>query len=363
MSSVSSPSSLRFDASDERLASPIALAAIRELEGKATKPRDPDLDAMRVVGAAGVVWIHAAVVLNDGVGRFAVPMFVIAAVLLTAVSLQRRPEQSTLAFVGKRWLRLYPAFLFWCVVYEAMRQAKWVAIGGLGAIEVEPLRFVGGTYEHLWYVPFLLVATVVAVPLIKLAITSRALRATIGIAALVVSVAWAVCPVPTVVATIDATSPWHCLQPAWWAVPSLLVAISLACATIERRRGMTMPRYAGWAGLAMLVGGSWVNWSVNDQPHLLAVTVSGVGAVWIAGASILPRGFARALAPLGGALGMGIYLCHVLFLRAWVIVAEHRHLPESAMTDVLSFAFALVGAIALSTLLNRSRWTSWTIGA
>lgn len=327
------------------------------------KPRrDADLDAMRFLASAGVVWVHAAVVSPSGVGRFAVPMYVVAAILLTTLSLRKRPEQSLAAYLGGRWARLYPAFLFWCVIYEAFRQAKWFLKGGLSGVRVDPLDFIGGTYEHLWYLPFLLVASVAAVPLLRLAIRSVPARRAIGVAAAVVGFTWAILPVPTIVRSIAPESPWLFFQPVWWAMPSLLLAVALACVVLERGAGLKLPRTLGLLGLAMFVSGAVVNWSVLNQPHLLAATLAGIGAVWLAGAGLMPRVVADALGPIGANLGLGIYLSHVLFLRVFVMATEKLHVAPSAATDVASFAFALGGAVGLSLLLSRTRYTRWLIG-
>lgn len=341
----------------------VAPAAPPAVAPAAAKPRrDADLDAMRFLASAGVVWVHAAVVTPSGVGRFAVPMYIVAAILLTAFSLRKRPDQSLAGYLGARWVRLYPAFLFWCVIYEAFRQTKWLMRGGLSNVHVDPLDFIGGTYEHLWYLPYLLVASVLAVPVLRLAIRDVKARRAIGIGTAIVGFTWATLPVPKAIASIPPESPWLFLQPVWWATPSLFLAIALACVALQRGAGLTMPRSLGLLGLAMFAAGAWVNWSVLDQPHLLAATLSGIGAIWFAGAGLMPRGLANALGPLGATLGLGIYLSHVLFLRVCVMVAERAQLMPSHALDVASFAVALSGAIALSTLLRRSRWTRWVIG-
>lgn len=367
MSTLSpSPDSWLFDPRGSRRPRSTPAVARERIEPlAAASVRSPDLDALRVLAAAGVVWIHATSVLDDAVGRFAVPMFVVAAVLLTAQSLRRRPEQSALAFVGRRWLRLLPAFLFWCVVYEAMRQAKWVMNGGLDAVRLEPLRFIGGTHEHLWFVPFLLVATLLAVPAMKFAIAGGpARRAGVAIVAFAAGLAWSLCSVPAAIDAVSPEGPWNFVRPMWWATPSLFVAIALASATIgsDGLGGLRMPRYAGYVGLAMLLVGTCANWDMQERPLLLAATLSGVGAVWMAAGAVLPRAVAGTIAPIGAQLGMGIYLCHVIFLRGCVTVAERTHLSASALTDVLAFAIAFTGAIVLAWLLNRSRWTRWTVG-
>ena len=247
-------------------------------------------------------------------------------------------------------------------VYEAFRQAKWLMRGGLGSVHVDPLDFIGGTYEHLWYLPFLLVASVIAVPVLRLAIRNAAARRTIGIAAAVIGFAWAVMPVPKIVSSIPLESSWLFFQPVWWATPSLLLSVALACVALERGTGLSVPRSLGVLGLAMFAAGAWANWHVVGRPVPLVTAMGGVGAFWFATSGLIPRAIASRLAPLGASLGMGVYLSHVLFLRAWLMIAERAGIAPTVTTDLVSFAVALAGAVALSILLKRGRWTRWTIG-
>ncbi|RYG68251.1 hypothetical protein EON77_15695 [bacterium] len=146
------------------------------------------------------------------------------------------------------------------------------------------------------------------------------------------------------------------------AMPSLLMAVALACVVLQSGAGLKLPRSLGLLGAAMLVSGAIVNWSVWNEPHLLAATLAGIGAVWVAGAGLMPRVVADTLGPIGATLGLGIYLSHVLFLRVFVMASEKLHVAPSAATDVAAFAFSLGGAVVLSWLLSRSRYTRWSIG-
>ena len=52
----------------------------------------------------------------------------------------------------------------------------------------------------------------------------------------------------------------------------------------------------------------------------------------------------------------------VAHLRFRALTSGDQHIEAYAVTDVLSFALALAGSVVLCALLNRSRWTRWTIG-
>ena len=327
----------------------------------AVKRRDADLDACRVLASLGVVWVHAATTLSSGVGRFAVPMFTIMSVVFVALALRKRPDESSLAFVGRRWGKLYPAFLFWCVVYALLSQVKQVVDGGLSSMHLELLDFVGGTQEHLWFLPFLLVGTCVVVPLLRLAIRDRVARIAIGWSAVAVAIAWAAAPIPARVSAWGPASPWHWLVHAWWATPSMFMGLALGCLAISRGSGVRVPHALGLAGVALFAVGSYVNWRVDYQPVLLASTSAGVGMFWIAGSGLLPRRLVAALAPVG-ACGMGIYLCHPMILHVLSMVTDHLRLTPSAAMDATRFAVAVAGALAIAWTLGRTRYTRWTIG-
>lgn len=318
------------------------------------------LDAMRLLAVAGVVWQHSASLLPVGAAYFAVPLFVVASVLLTARSLARHPEQSSGAYLARRVVRLYPAFLFWCFVYEAFRQSKWVLSGGPDALRLDPLRWIGGTYEHLWFLPFLLVATVCIVPLIRAALTRPRLRTISATIAFLIGVAWTLVPVPAAIATPNPDSRWDFLRPCWWALPSLMIGLTIALAMIGRRGGgLIVSRGVGVAGLILWIAATAVNWNLRT-PNLAAATAAGVGALWLACSGLLPAAVG-AVASLGR-LALGVYLSHVIVLRMLVMFQERSGWEPSPAHEVLAFIAALTGGLVISWALARSRWTRWTIG-
>ncbi|MBC7784040.1 MAG: acyltransferase [Burkholderiales bacterium] len=320
--------------------------------------RSKNLDGMRGLAILGVIWLHAAATLPEGAGMFAVPFFVIVAMVMTARSVVRHPEQSTAAYVGKRIARLYPAFLFWCLVYEAIRQAKALQTGGIGSIRIDMRGFVGGTYEHLWFVPFLLLATMIIVPLVKLTSRSVPAQRTVAVMVIVAAIILSILPVPPQIQMLE--GPWKCIRASYWALPAMLTGIAIAMLGMNRRAELRVPPALGYAGIVLLVASTAVQWHATD-PWLPAATLGGLGALWIAMSGIasplLPR-----MAWLG-AMSLGIYLSHVVFLRVLVIVCEKKQIGAGAAVDVIGFVLALIGAIAVTWTLSRSRWTRWTVGA
>jgi peptidoglycan/LPS O-acetylase OafA/YrhL len=338
-----------------------ASSAADEAAPRAKTKRDPDLDACRVLACLGVVWVHSAQVLPSGVGRFAVPMFTIMSIVFCALALRKRPDVSSPAFIAGRFAKLYPAFLFWCLAYIVLGQAKKLLTGDWSAVNFHWLDLIGGTQEHLWFLPFLLAGTCLAVPLLRAATRHRGARLGIGWAATICAIAWAATPIPGFVHHASPMSPWYWLVHAYWAMPSLFMAIALGCLAIARGDGIRVPRWLGPIGVALFAFGSYLNWSVAYEPILIGTTCAGVGVFWIAGSGLLPRGPVERLAPIG-AFGMGVYLCHPMVLHACKLVAEKLNLAPSPATDVGRFVVALTCAFAMAWLLGRRRWTRWTIG-
>ena len=121
------------------------------------------MDILRLVAAYAIVWLHAPTGLDfarwTALGRFAVPFFTAAAVLLTWEGLVRQPRRSPAAYVRSRVSRIYVPFLAWSGIYLAFKGAKALLLPGA------PNDFPGlevfwlGSFFHLWFMPFILITT------------------------------------------------------------------------------------------------------------------------------------------------------------------------------------------------------------
>src|SRR5690242_94500 len=100
----------------------------------------PGLDAARFIGAAGIVWLHTLQInphygwLGEA-GRFAVPFFTFAAIVMLGESL-RVPRLKTATprtfskYLNSRFTRIYIPFLVWTVLYYVWRSAKHFLLHG-----------------------------------------------------------------------------------------------------------------------------------------------------------------------------------------------------------------------------------------
>jgi len=122
------------------------------------------LDVARLFAAIGIIILHIASLDKETaylvhLGRFAVPFFTIAAVALTVYSSGNNPTKSLLAYMGSRILRIYVPFLFWTFTYIAFRDFKYRFVTNQPLVPLNWPLLVVGSAHHLWFLPFILMAT------------------------------------------------------------------------------------------------------------------------------------------------------------------------------------------------------------
>ena len=116
--------------------------------------------------AYAIIWLHAPHIarLDDSraIGRFAVPLFVMITILMVFESLARNPQQGLITYARSRFVRLYLPFMAWNGIYLAFKLLKGRLLPG------EPNDYPGaeilwvGACWHLWFLPFILVVSLLA---------------------------------------------------------------------------------------------------------------------------------------------------------------------------------------------------------
>lgn len=123
----------------------------------------PTLDAAKFLAAIGVIWIHVCQSPNTfslgSLGRFAVPFFAATAGYLLVLSQQRKSDQSFGDFVSSRFSRLYIPFLAWSGIYLIFKWTKKVAFGHDETVLPGWDIFISGGAYHLWFIPYLIIAS------------------------------------------------------------------------------------------------------------------------------------------------------------------------------------------------------------
>jgi surface polysaccharide O-acyltransferase-like enzyme len=138
---------------------------------------NPNIDAMRVIAAFAVVWLHVSVWvvygdpsvassgwwagnLVDSFTRWSVPLFV----MLSGMLLLSAPASpSPLDFWRKRLHRLLPALVLWTLVYFAFRYFFEPPFGWKDALKS---LLKGNAYYHTWYL-YMLVGLTFITPYLR----------------------------------------------------------------------------------------------------------------------------------------------------------------------------------------------------
>ena len=322
--------------------------AAAPLESPAPAARLPALDAMRLVAAAVIVWIHTVesdtLARTTLIGRFAVPFFTIASLWLLGQSLRRRPMQSWGRYAASRLMLLYVPFLLWTVIYLTARYAKHRLLHVGMPIEFNAWILVLGVTEQLWFLPALLVVSVLCFPVIRLAVRgSVTARAVVCAAALIATAVAAMLPFPGSAGdvAIDNT-----VQGVYFMLPAVFVGVALAVT-------MSRPLSARVGGLVF--GPLWI---IAIAINVLVGRSAGIEmaaglAAFLLAASAIDGAAVRLLAT-GGGVAMGIYLSHVLFVEGIQAAAHRSGFEPSAGLDVVVGATAFAAAWGASVLLRRT---------
>lgn len=339
------------------LAAPGAAPAITPAPAvKAAAPRRAMLDVVRLVAAYSIVWLHTPrapeLAPLVGLGRFAVPLFVMAAVLMTFESVRRRPELGWGGYLRGRFWRLYVPFLAWSGVYLAFKAVKSLALpeqpNEFPGVE---LLLVGGFY-HLWFMPFILVVTVLAFGVAKLvegrdqAARRAAWGAALGGTALALMAGDSAATLvgeygrllidalPAVAWGIAVAIPWTRGELDWLQRPRVaLLAFALAVASLA------------WVVL------------VGRAP--LAETLAGLGLL-VVGLSPWRGAPLDALARFGP-LSYGVYLGHLLWIKTFEALLARAGWPVDPTTDVVVFLLSAAGSTLVAWALSRTPLTRWLV--
>lgn len=329
--------------------------------------RDDAVDATRFLGFAAVVLLHVMPnrycdatlwhLAFDGTSRFAVPAFFMIAGMMLARS-RRTPFEN----LERRVVHLVPVFLFWEVVFQAMRAAAVWKRGenpfGADALhELARIPIDGGFAFHLWYIPWMLITC--AVFLLGMAATRRLVVMAVAVAALVAGIA--IGPYDLLagpMAAIGADAPATRLpllrdSPVYWLF-FLVVGHVLGTTTAWRRIGApVLIALAAFGWVLQLVERSHVQsalWA-DCPPQQAGVDMVFGTVVWSIAVTMLavahmPAGLALRLAPIGR-LTLGLYCVHGVFIIAFDTLSRHRSLGEGTAGLLPRIAAAAV-IIALS---------------
>ncbi len=319
------------------------------------RPRRTMFDVIRLVAAYAIIWLHTprspVFQSSTAVGRFAVPFFVCATIFFIWQGLVDKPRREFHPYARSRFTRIYLPFLAWSLIYLAFKAAKRIAL------PEEPNDFPGleflwtGSFYHLWFMPFILVVSLVVFLLGRVLVRRPRAESTAAVLCVFVGGLLASSPVGAwMLERNGAVLVWNALPAVFWGI-----ALSIAY-----HRGMARILQHPTAGAAGLIAaGLCTAWIWHFGRDNLAENLAGVACTIVA----LAPWNARSLRQLAqfGPLAYGIYLSHLLFIKSAEAVFTKLGGGNSGLADVAVFAAAVVGSTALAWCLSQSGYTRWLV--
>jgi surface polysaccharide O-acyltransferase-like enzyme len=295
-----------------------------------------NLERLRIVAMLEIVTFHVGRAINDEAYRLPIvaglglPIFLL---LNNTFNCTLSERMGTRAFLDAKVSKLVLPWLVWSGVYGVMVTAEKLRHQEPLSQAFSPWMIIGGTYEHLWFVPFALFGSLFIAGLQARTRTVSHRR----MAAVLLAVG-------ALVTLFDAwllrseRIPWPVLQ--WlFALPSPLLGFALGRVLLSRDRGLLVRL----AGLLTLLGAASLAltlvWSVPEMARRYAVSLAVVSVFFLWPGRM--DGLSRRLTPLL----FGVYLTHPLLLRAY----QGAHLPNMQVPVLGALLFA-VSALLVEVL-------------
>jgi peptidoglycan/LPS O-acetylase OafA/YrhL len=277
--------------------------------------RNGGIEALRFLGAFGIVLFH---VKGPGaaLGYAALPIFIFLSVHFC---LRLSEGQSLQNLMRRRVSRLLMPWVFWCAVFAALKSQDALMSGGSIADEFAPWMIGTGPSIHLWFLPFIAAASMIAIAL------NTVLRpASPAFGSLVLAGLSLGC---LALGSLDLPAPF-----AQWVFGMPAVFLALAFYRIDHPTNLFS--LALWSVMiAVAVGLGWTDGSLQ-----LALTFAVVALVLSVNLPTSPtlRYFAG--------LSLGVYIIHPIIISVGLRLADPALLEHS-----LSGAFAAFVLSALAT--------------
>ncbi|MFM8872276.1 MAG: acyltransferase family protein [Phycisphaerales bacterium] len=321
------------------------------------RERDWSFDVARLVAALAVIVVHSPGL--DHVPawslplRFAVPFFCCSAVHFAFLQYAtRRPPMTLLEYADDRFERVYRPFVIWSLIYVLVQlSAYWVGLADREPVLGLQLFLLGGA-AHLWFIPFILAAGVIAyagVPIVVLHPNAC------GTAAGVVAIALAAWQAQLPVRPEDLP-----LLPQFAARSTAVFAgAAIAAWMLGTARSIEMRRTVGIVGLAFAGIGSW-----------LAATSGGSRVMWgiaigVSAYCVCLGGWRQQWMRTVGSLGpysLGVYFAHYAFIEGYEDIARKVFgIRIDSLANAALVALSIASAIVVVWVLARRPATRFLV--
>lgn len=305
------------------------------------------LDIARLLAALGVVWIHAcqhpAMVSQAAWGRFAVPFFAATAAYLAVGSLLKCDQLGWREFATSRLTRLYIPFIIWSGIYLTFKLVKAICLPTAeNQFPGWELLLFGGAY-HLWFIPFLLFASLWLFWLVnafgRSASASRQAATTCFAAGLLLATSFSRSPLPE--------NEWGFMA---LALPALLWGAALGW--------LRLNPVATTKWLASLAFCCFVICQFSIPAHVRApIMENAAGMSLLMAALYLPPWQRLQSLARWGQFSLGLYFSHLLFIKVGEVLLDRVDLTGPLTSSVLLMLAASLAGLACSWLLSQSKLT------
>ena len=339
----------------------LAGRSLPKLAATPVASRLPALDATRIFATLGVIWFHAieceSLHASGVLGRYSVSFYTLAAILFLVLSSFRR-QRSFSAYAVDRLRRLGLPFLGWSVISFL----TLYILNNLGyhidMPQFSPDLLLDGGTIHLWFLPFLFVASLLVYPLARWMHEKPKRQYTLAIASVIMALAldlnllnWV--PLPN----------WsflqHFLDLSSYRWSAVYWGIAIAVLWHNGFSSSKLLKPLAFAGAFTLIALTIYQW--NDGLVSQLKTYGGLGLLFIALAPWKHR-FVLLLAPIGR-LSAGIYFAHMPALYiARYILSQMPNPPTDAARDFATFALATPACILFIYALAQVPALRWLAG-
>lgn len=323
------------------------------------------------------MWLHSHVGANpassSAIGRLTVPFFCFIAGVFLVHALRGRAAEETRPFLRRRAARLYVPFVIWTVIYALARLGGSLLTDKPHGLSPSLDWFAVGTMHHLWFLPFLLLATVLFAWPLRAVLPHPGLARSLAAMLIVGGAAMTLYPIlvyPTgrmeVVYFEHFHAKWaeesasdldwtYFVDRVWSRSPGFMWGVAAGILLGANWRRLRLGAWGVALGGAACVGSIAWYWATGRNP--VAANVGGVGLVAL-GMGLGSSALTRRLAPLG-ALTYGIYLVHILIvLGIWTFARMVKADARPWVGEVV-FVLALAGSVAITWLARRWRVGRW----
>lgn len=291
--------------------------------------RNHSIDLLRFIAAFGIVWAHMVMATSytAALGYTALSTFLIMVPFLSVARQEHRAKAGLNGRNGQihvRIQRILTPWLFWCLVYKLLLAYTQRDVWAAFRVD-DPYSLLAGPSIHLWFLPFILVASAMLFPLARKIKTPATLIAA------------------TVASTILSTASLYLHDAdalpapfAQWAfaMPPFLFSL---LAAYGRKFGLAFVPTTAFLGVCMLFlvfGHSY--WPAFS---MLAVPLFALAYLY---------DHKNETFHFLGTLSFGIYLTHPIFMLVWFkFVPPDTHLFIGAL---VVFAMSTIATVVLSRI-------------